>query len=615
MKFRRDSAFALSLVLLFISVLVTCVVALLGTAGRGLFSAGGFTHRAAARQAAEAGLAKALSVLESDPSFQGSIEESLEHSGSAFEIKFVSANPGRRESYNNLESDTAFDMTEGLLPPHSAFVVAIGRCGTQEIALKALVKEAEETMSLSLLGSRRISLFNNVSVRGIESFTTNVERPSGVHSNLTDSGVSVSWTGPDPGDTLTASGVVSTSSDDPNSLSFLPASGVSVGGTAANAPVRPHFNIDIKEMVALRSSLPGPTFPGFGGMTLPPGDHYYSNDQVLMGDLVLEDGARIFVDGDLTINGSVRGVGSIAVTGFTALKGDAHVSTADGDYIALLSRGGVELTGFDGTAYLDALAGTDPVAAVHWPRVRQSFSGMQSEVDPGTDSWVGENVDEPFDDARGALGNPGGSAQLLAATLPNGPTPEFLKRKFEYMRLFYHDAWYTVDGAHVSDPASVDQTSSASKLQHGLAVSQDYLAGGLRADRGGVADVVSSQDVGPGQTYPSIGDLPLEIQESIQRVVAAVQVESVDKLGTSFFKGFIYTNGPLFVGNEVTVVGALESQGLGSVAGRTIGSVELEPGDIYLGPRSDLLYVADLFRSNLPLGRSGLLKSSFVVEE
>ena len=40
----------------------------------------------------------------------------------------------------------------------------------------------------------------------------------------------------------------------------------------------------------------------------------------------------------------------------------------------------------------------------------------------------------------------------------------------------------------------------------------------------------------------------------------------------------------------------------------------MNAGDIYLAPRSDLIYVEDLMKTNLALGRSGLLKVLFRFE-
>lgn len=607
--------YALNLVLLVVAVLVTSVVALLATAGRTLFVSATYTHRLAARQAAEAGLARAMARLEQNPEFTGRIEEELTHAGARFELDIQAAPGGAEVSINNLLGSAPLVLPQGSLPAHSAFLVVTGSSAGQKVTLKALVEEAEETMRLSLLGSRRVVLHDQASLRGIESFTNNVPHPAGVHSNLTTAGEAVRWRGSGPGHRLSATGAVTSSSPDAGSISLLPAGGVSVAGVRHNTPQRPHLNYDIREQVALRASSPGPVFPLTGSFTLGPGDHYYGASQTLQGDLVLSEGARLYVDGDLTINGSVQGVGTIAVTGFTSLKGDASVSTADGDYIALLSRRGVELTGFDGSAFMDALASTDATAAVQWPRARAAMQGVKDQATSNLSAWATEESDDTFDLSRADLGNADGAPRLLSEVLPAGPTADFLRRKFHQMRLFYHDAWNTIEGDPVSDPAPVDESNSASKLAHAQAVANDYLAGQLRHDRGGIADVVSSQDVGPGQFYPTVGDLPQAIQESLHRVVSAIQVESMDKLGTSFFKGFVYSNGPIFVANEVTVIGAIEAQGLAGLPDRIVGGETLRAGDLFMGPKTDLLYVSDLFRSNDPLGRSGMLKPRYVYEE
>lgn len=422
MKRRSLRAFALAFTLLLTLVVVVAVTALLATAGRSLFTAGRYHQRAIAHQAAEAGLARAQAALEADVGFQGTLKEDLLHSGGHFEVDITKGAPHSGQSVNNLESASSQNLAEGVLPAHAALIVSRGSCRGYEVTLKAYVRRADESFSLSLLASDRIDLRNRTSIRGIQSFTSNSSIPAGIHSNRTEPGVAISWQGPNPGDTLTASGNLSTSAPDDSSISLVPAASATVNETLTNQPRYPQMDTDIEEIVSLHTSNPGPALPSFGLVTLPPGDHYYSGDQEIHGDLVLRDGAKVYVDGDLIVNGSISGMGTVVVTGFTALKGDSHLSTADGDYVALMSREGVALTGFDGTMFVDALASTNTTAALSWSQLRAGLAGMQKQVALGYGGWVGEGNDGDYDAARALLAYPNQGAHGLEQIMPPGPT-------------------------------------------------------------------------------------------------------------------------------------------------------------------------------------------------
>ena len=602
MKIRGPRAFALAFTLLLTTVIVVTVTALLATAGRNLFTASQYHQRAIATQAAEAGLARAQAVLEADVGFQGRIQEELSHSGGSFELNITKGSPGPLQSLNNLESTVPRGLSSGELPAHSAFIVSRGTYRGHEVLLRAYVRRAEESLLLSLLASNRIGLNKNTSIRGIQDFISSAPAPAGVHSNRTKDGTAVSWRGPAAVDRLTTTGKITSSAKDDGSIDLVPRAAVTAQDILANQPRRGHLNYDIEEFVALHSSSPGPAFPSTGRVVLPAGTHYYRGNQEINGDLVLEEGARIYIDGDLTVNGSIAGMGTVAVTGFTALKGDTHLSTADGNYIALLSREGVSLTGFDGTAFLDELASSNAAVAQDWNIVKNSMREVKARVSLGHDGWVGEANDDEFDTNRYQLVMPGQGAHGLEQAMPAGPTGEFLARKFYEMRLFYHNAWHDIDNNPIHDHDTPGQRIAAAE-----AITTSYLSGKLRPDQGGIADAVSSQ------TIP-YHDLPVLIQHSIGRVTTAIEAENLDKLGTAWFKGFVYSNGPVYVANEITVVGAIESQGLTGVPSRTFEGVAMEPGDIHLAERSDLIYVNELMKTDIALGRSGLLKVLFRFE-
>lgn len=598
------SGFALMVALLLTCVLLVAVVAMLGTSSRGLFSAGQYQRRVIAQQAAEAGLARAMSTLEQDLDFTGTLVEALPHAGAEFRLDIVSAGTvGPLQSVNNLTSDSPKSSPMGDIPARAALLVSRGTAAGTEVVLRALVQEADETMGLAMLASHRVQLHDDVMIRGLESFSTNVPMPAGLHSNYTGTGPAISWQASNPTHRLKASGDLSVSSAE---IDLDPPTQVEVAAVRTEQPQYQHLNIDIQEMVSLHSSSPAPPpFPTVGSLTLPAGTYYLAGDRTLNGDLILSDGAQLYLDGDLTVNGSITGVGTVAVTGFTSLKGDSHVSVPDGDYLAVLSRQGVSLTGFDGTAYLQGLADSDSVVGAQWPRLRDSLQGLQAVVALPPSHWAGEAglTDNPgasssFDTHRNAVGNASGAANLISQRLPSGATADFLRSKFYQMRLTYHMAWHTIEdnvaftGGPVARRAYINSILDA------------WLDGIEQPNQGSPADALTSQSL-------HFSGLTPQEQAGVHRIKAQIELEDLDKPGAAYFKGLVYTNGPLYVGHELTVVGALEAQGLADVPARTIDGVTLEAGDVYLAPKSDLVYVRELLRSELPLGRSGTLKVVF----
>lgn len=590
-----------------ICVLLVAIVAMLAVAHRNLFSSRRYYQRVVAQQAAEAGLARAMSRLEENLSFTGTLEESLPHAGSSFRLEVVSGgSPGPLQSVNNLNSSSPIACPLGPLPAHSALLISQGSSGGTQVILKALVQEADETMALSLLASNRIALFDDISVRGLRSFLTDQTVPAGLHSNYSGEETAVRWTGSGSGHRLRASGDISASAP---LVSLLPASGVEVAAVRTEQPRRPHLNIDIRDMVARNAaSPPPPSFPSVGNVVLPAGKYYLSGDRTLNGDLLLSQGAELYVDGDLTINGSVSGVGTLAVSGFTSLKGSSHVSAPEGQYLALLSRRGVALTGFDGTAYLRDLAAGNAVVAAQLPRYQSAVEGMQSVAAQPPDLWAVEaasagsfSLSELFDQHRAALGDRFGAASLISEQLPSGNTADFLRKRFLHLRTMYHAAW-----ADIHDVAAFPYLSSteAQRRAYINQVSQAWMSGIEQPDEGGPGDAATSINVPYHELTPTEHD-------AVERVRTQVRLEESERPGMAYFKGLVYTNGPLYVGNELTVVGALEAQGVPGVASRSFGDVTLEPGDVHLAPDSDLIYVEELLRSDLPLGRSGILKIVF----
>ena len=175
----KPQGFALVVVFLLLGILVAASAALLSTTGRGVFFASRFHEDAAARQAAEAGLAHAMATLEADPDFSGTIEDRLTHSNSSYRVGFTTSAPGPQDSVNNLLSSAPIPTSETPVPPRTALVVSRGVCRGSQVVMKALVGEGEQSRTTSILASNRIQLFNKIQIRGsTASPPTHLVRPT-----------------------------------------------------------------------------------------------------------------------------------------------------------------------------------------------------------------------------------------------------------------------------------------------------------------------------------------------------------------------------------------------------------------------------------------------------
>lgn len=602
----RVRGMALGVVLLLITVVVVGLAALLATAGRGLFASSQYQGRAIAKQAAEAGLARAQATLEADISFGGRLEEELTEGQGRFVVDFTGAATSKVRSYNNLASSVALGIPAGDLPAHSAFIVAIGSYDGFEVVLKAQVKAADESLKFAGLASGVLEFDGSSTVSGLTSFTSGVSIEAGLHSNTTEPGSAIVWNG-SAGDVLSVTGMV-TSSAPAGSIQLSPLGTVSVKGTLTDQPPVPQLDYDIRELVERHSSSPGTPFPPAGLVTLGPGVHYFAGDQVIQGDLRLENGAELYVKGNLTVNGSIEGSGTVAVTKFTTLKGSSYLSATEGQYVALMSREGVSLTGFDGTSFLNTFTSSTPSLASDWNEVQGAIKGLQDMTDPTKPpgDWAGEKPysNGDFDLTRQPLSTKNGAAARLEHAMPSGATGTFLAQKFYDIRLFYHKAWFDMDDVMVFDYV----TPGHDRRAYAKELLGDYLTGALDPKKGGLADVLTSQDA-------NFESLDSELQSGILRVRARIQMEDLNRLGSAWFKGFVYSNGPIYVANEVTAIGAMETQGLEGVPDRTFGHRTLKAGDMYFAKGSELIYVDELLRSPAALGRSGLLKVVFQFEE
>ena len=92
----------------------------------------------------------------------------------------------------------------------------------------------------------------------------------------------------------------------------------------------------------------------------------------MTGDLVLDNG-RVYIDGNLTVIGSIKGNGAVYVSGNTTFSGDSSI-TAGEDGVVVYSQGNISLRGFDGSEYMDAIVANGTSGEMlDWEHTKKNF--------------------------------------------------------------------------------------------------------------------------------------------------------------------------------------------------------------------------------------------------
>ena len=596
MKFDLKSrGFALAVTLLFLSLLVVMVAALFSSVRDKLFLSQTQHDQTASLYLAEAAIHDAMAELENDPNWTaGFTDKQLPSVNGTYSLSFQTGvlphtNTDSVNNFDRLHPDTHHGP--GTLASGHTLLIATARVGRAERTVEALVDIGGglPPLDVPILADGVISLKGTSTIEGIKSLSNNAPLNVGIHSNLVSSANDlIDLTDSTSGTSI--SGLISSSGSSPGAINLGPY--VHSGGQATSEPAKPFPPIDILGQISAKSSAPG--LPAsVGGVTVlnanTSADYYHIGPLVIPGDLKLQ-GANLYVNGSLTVSGSIEGNGSVYVADKTTFQGSSKVLTASPDKVALYSHGSVELSGFDGTQFLNLMAASNPAIGANWPifqtRFPQFLAGL---ADPAahwgpygdmddlrkTISWgrtrggpgPGEATAIQIAVALGAIGS-GGSPHLPGMALPPTTTQGRMAERFVHLsELFYGEG----DGG-INESAALNLATSGI---FGYASVDALLDHNLRGRR-------------------------LEL-------LASLGAFDINRPGEAFFQGLVYTHGYLHARAEVTVVGAVVTQidPAASIPSETISrdpsdptaTVDtVNPGDVYLLDGSRILFVEDFFQ-------------------
>jgi len=360
---RKGFALVYFLLISLIIVMMTGAVLTMGHEGLAATRSGVDANRAL--YAAEAGMTDLIAKLERDPAFSGSADElELSDKTSRYSFEFQAPSAATAlQCVNNLAGDAPVDSYRGpgTVPPHSALLVVTGRSGLSARTVEALVVSGLDVIvDDAITATGKITMEGDVRINGRKSLTDTHALEANMHTNSRDSGYLVTYRRQESSDAFEVTGQLTASSSEPAATVFDVAGAVGSSKLQSNTPQKNLPTPNIVAMVSDGAGSPGPAIPALPGEVRLAGTNHYGTDVTVNGDLVLEEGTLLLVDGNLTVNGSISGKGQVVVTGNTEFYGDAEVAHGLDDYVSLLSQGHVVLKGFQGQRYMNGLAAANP---------------------------------------------------------------------------------------------------------------------------------------------------------------------------------------------------------------------------------------------------------------
>lgn len=616
-----ERGFALIYQLLATAVVVMLVGSLLTVSRYQVFSAQNSLDSLQAQYAAESGVATVMAQLSQNPGWSGAYTaEPVGSGGATFNFRFAAG-----QSVNNIPGSTAVDSFLGTasVPAGSALVVVEGNYrGVRRTVECFVVGGGDWIPDDAVAASGKILMKGNVVVDGYDSLRGLGVVSAGLHSNQAGGAQAISWQGTSS-EVLRVNGKLSTPSQDANAIDLGSSGTATTQGNALGSPYRRLGRLNIPAMVSSHAGPPE-TLPATGQATLSPGDHYFNGDQTLNGDLVLQDGAQVYINGNVKINGSIKGKGALVVNGNTRFYGDAEVVGDKNQYVSVLSRGHVVVSGYDGSAHLDALAAADPPNASTprgqetgelWTDIKDSFNWLQTYLTANTDpdTWVDADMDSRSAVLAGGQPNWGdATSPTNLANLPNQPmrnsnlalrarlndavpAERFLKQRFQRIDDLLRAANWDRSGLKPDPPVvATDWLSQVRAYQDG---SWDP------ASSGGLFDLAQSLYIGRAlpwnAPYLTAADLTMMSDQFLPEMMRQVDQFNYSRIGAAQFRGLVYAQGGILALDEVSVLGTVVCNGDASIPDLNEGSYTVKAGQVQLEKGSRFTYVRDMFQQGV----------------
>lgn len=577
---------ALVTVLLFSMVLLMMVIALYRSVEGELLVSQNFRDQQGATFLAEAGVMDAVAELETDPDWTAGFQDkTLPGIPGSYTITFNTTGA----PYSNLESVNNSDGAGGdnyrgtaMVPAGYVDVVCTAQVGSQKRTLEALVHIGGGLYQVdgAMVSTGRIDMRGDITVDGRAAIGDPTRVDGDIQSDLNDPGndlVTYDGTG-----TAMFDGKVSTVGSAAAAINLngtTPAGGTQTGASAVNPQ-----EVNILGKIAANSGATPCTVTSTGTTTLSPsgGDNklYHSGDLVITdGDLVL-NGVELYVDGNVSIKGSITGEGTLYVGGKTTFEGDARILASSPDKVGLFSEGDVKLTGFDGSAYMESLIANGQIDGSAWQQLGDSIGDYNSQLQlPAPALGPGGLLDRLSQEISGISGS-----VWASVTTPGRQ----------------HDVTGKLLSQLNSVPASHQRTQMVKKLTDLRGLFFSYLDGSA-------PEANALNNLSQGRLVAGAFDAAIDNGQTQYIPYMGSYVENIDynHLGSAYFQGLVFTHGSFYADSEITILGALVAKNNGSQSPSVVNGENLNPGDVLLATNTRLRYIEDFFKPDDPNGSSG----------
>ncbi|MFA7480542.1 MAG: hypothetical protein WC314_08570 [Vulcanimicrobiota bacterium] len=585
-------------------ILLMMLAALLAAARRGSFSSDHFRRREATRYVAEEAVAVMLARLREDPEGETDlVDQATVFGGGSYTVRF-----SETESVNNLRGDDLKPGPYGDVAPGNALLRIHARTQGYERIFDVMLGPPPNPPGQvdALVASGRLELHGDVEVAADAGFTDLTPVDANIVSNsIDDTDGLIKWTPLPTGGSISVEGAVQLPGTNPDALDF---SGFTLNTDRLSGP-KPLERVDIPFEIARARDRGLGTVSITSGTPLPSGEYYIDGPIDLPGDLILEN-TKLYVSGDLTVHGSIQGRGALFVGGSTTFKGSARVIPNAQESIALMSYGSVELTGFNGGDYMEQITGPlgTPSRQI-WENTKQDMHAILEEIEQPGYTFL---ADSAADKRMQTLGHhftdhPDGPDPLQDNKLlklrdilllqPSSETRNFMLSKIEFLR--DHD---NTEGA-----SSGGIFGLAEKYHHPPGW-RATLEAALREIKDGHTHDGLFDTVNDILAY---GNATLPLTEFGGRdavkalLINGLRALDMNRPGTAYFQGRLITNGWLYAGHEIAVVGSITVLGdpevkelpSWSASPASAPDLVLEPGDVQLDGGTKITHTEDVVKA------------------
>ncbi len=303
----KAKGFALVTVLLIVLILMVTLFGTISIASRNLFFTSGFRYRTTALYAAEAGVVRAMKEVENNPSFAGKLEGVLDKSNSKF---------------------TA--MVEKDASTGDIIVTSTGTCGPFSRTIEATLRPSAASYN-AITNDGPIFFNGDVVIDAIESIVFPRKAPGNIHTNCPD--IDAIDAGNDAHIRIT--GIASAMGKITHRISRSHAK-----ENSDCIQVRP---LDKAKFV--NREFPKRSIPCSGIVSQ---NTKIEGNLVVNGLLRLQNGAVLYVKGDLVLKNGVVGKGSIVADGDVVIKGTVEIRNDSASrYIVIYTDGNLVLASDD----------------------------------------------------------------------------------------------------------------------------------------------------------------------------------------------------------------------------------------------------------------------------